>query len=161
MFKQGVNSGYPYSSPTNILFMKVSDILQKKGAVIFSVTGSTTVLDALKILGEKNIGALPVIDDGKLLGILSERDYARKIILKGKTSQDTPVSEIMTENPFTIQPDDKIETCMSIMSDKHIRHLPVVKDGTVLGMISIGDVVTAIIQSQKETIDHLKNYISQ
>ncbi len=141
--------------------MKVSDILQKKGAVIFSVTGSTTVLDALKILGEKNIGALPVIDDGKLLGILSERDYARKIILKGKTSQDTPVSEIMTENPFTIQPDDKIETCMSIMSDKHIRHLPVVKDGTVLGMISIGDVVTAIIQSQKETIDHLKNYISQ
>ena len=92
---------------------------------------------------------------------MSERDYARKIILKGKTSQDTPVSEIMTENPFTIQPDDKIETCMSIMSDKHIRHLPVVKDGTVLGMISIGDVVTAIIQSQKETIDHLKNYISQ
>lgn len=141
--------------------MKVSDILQKKGAVIFSVSGSTTVLDALKILGEKNIGALPVIEDGKLLGILSERDYARKIILKGKTSQDTPVSEIMTENPFTIQPDDKIETCMSIMSDKHIRHLPVVKDGTVLGMISIGDVVTAIIQSQKETIDHLKNYISQ
>ena len=141
--------------------MKVSDILQKKGAVIFSVSGSTTVLDALKILGEKNIGALPVIEDGKLLGILSERDYARKIILKGKTSQDTPVNEIMTENPFTIQPDDKIETCMSIMSDKHIRHLPVVKDGTVLGMISIGDVVTAIIQSQKETIDHLKNYISQ
>lgn len=141
--------------------MKVSDILQKKTAVIFSVTGNATVYDALKILGEKNIGALLVIEEDKLVGILSERDYARKIILKGKTSHDTPVNEIMTENPFTVQPDDKIETCMSIMSDKHIRHLPVVKDGTVLGMISIGDVVTAIIQSQKETIDHLKNYISQ
>jgi len=141
--------------------MKVSDILQKKAAVIFSVTGNATVYDALKILGEKNIGALLVIEDDKLIGILSERDYARKIILKGKTSHDTPVNEIMTENPFTVQPDDKIETCMGIMSDKHIRHLPVVKDGTVLGMISIGDVVTAIIQSQKETIDHLKNYISQ
>jgi CBS domain-containing protein len=141
--------------------MKVSDILQKKGAVIFSVTGSTTVFDALKILGEKNIGALPIIEEGKLLGILSERDYARKIILKGKTSHDTPVSEIMTENPFTVQPQDSIESCMSIMSDKHIRHLPVVSDDEVLGMISIGDVVTAIIQSQKETIDHLKNYIAQ
>lgn len=141
--------------------MKVSDILQKKGAVIFSVTGNTTVYDALKILGEKNIGALPVIEEGKLLGILSERDYARKIILKGKTSHDTPVNEIMTENPFTVEPDDKIEACMTLMSDKHIRHLPVIKDGTVLGMISIGDVVTAIIQSQKETIDHLQNYISQ
>lgn len=141
--------------------MKVSDILQKKGAVIFSVTGNTTVYDALKILGEKNIGALPVIEEGKLLGILSERDYARKIILKGKTSHDTPVNEIMTENPFTVEPDDKIEACMALMSDKHIRHLPVIKDGTVLGMISIGDVVTAIIQSQKETIDHLQNYISQ
>lgn len=141
--------------------MKVSDILQKKGAVIFSVTGSTTVFDALKILGEKNIGALPIIEEGKLLGILSERDYARKIILKGKTSHDTPVSEIMTENPFTVHPKDSIESCMSIMSDKHIRHLPVVSDDEVLGMISIGDVVTAIIQSQKETIDHLKNYIAQ
>jgi len=141
--------------------MKVSDILQKKGAVIFSLPGSSTVFNALKILGEKNIGALLIMEDGKLLGILSERDYARKIILKGKTSHETPVSEIMTENPFTVQPHDSIESCMSIMSDKHIRHLPVVSDGTVLGMISIGDVVTAIIQSQKETIDHLKNYIAQ
>ncbi|MBL0355495.1 MAG: CBS domain-containing protein [Chitinophagaceae bacterium] len=141
--------------------MKVSDILQKKGAVIFSVSGATTVYDALKILGEKNIGALLVMEGDKLTGILSERDYARKIILKGKTSHDTPVNEIMTENPFTISPEDKIEACMSIMSDKHIRHLPVVNGDVVLGMISIGDVVTAIIQSQKETIDHLKNYISQ
>lgn len=141
--------------------MKVSDILQKKGAVVFSVTGATTVLDALKLLSEKNIGALPVVENNKLIGILSERDYARKIILKGKASHDTPVSEIMTENPFTILPEDNIESCMAVMSDKHIRHLPVVKDNALVGMISIGDVVTAIIQSQKETIDHLQNYISQ
>lgn len=141
--------------------MKVSDILQKKGSYVFSVPSSSTVLEALKIMSEKNIGALPVIDDGKLTGILSERDYARKIILKGKASHDTPVSEIMTENPFTILPEDKIEACMSIMSDKHIRHLPVVKDNEVLGMISIGDVVTAIINSQKEIIDHLQSYIAQ
>ena len=141
--------------------MKVSDILQKKGSYLFSVTSSCTVLEALKILSEKNIGALPVIDEGRLTGILSERDYARKIILKGKASHDTPVSEIMTENPITVSPDDKIETCMSIMSDKHIRHLPVVKDATVAGMISIGDVVTAIINSQKEMIDHLQSYIAQ
>ena len=141
--------------------MKVSDILQKKGSVIIYIKGNTTVLDALKVLSEKNIGALLVMEDGKLVGIFSERDYARKIILKGKASADTLISEIMTENPFTIQPDDSLETCMEIMSEKHIRHLPVVKDGMVAGMISIGDVVTAIIQAQKETIDHLKNYISQ
>ena len=141
--------------------MKVSDILQKKGPVIIYIKGNTTVLDALKVLSEKNIGALLVMEDGQLVGIFSERDYARKIILKGKASADTLISEIMTENPFTIQPDDSLETCMAIMSEKHIRHLPVVKDGMVAGMISIGDVVTAIIQSQKETIDHLKNYISQ
>ena len=141
--------------------MKVSDILQKKGSVIIYIKGNTTVLDALKVLSEKNIGALLVMEDGKLVGIFSERDYARKIILKGKASADTLISEIMTENPFTIQPDDSLETCMAIMSEKHIRHLPVVKDGMVAGMISIGDVVTTIIQSQKETIDHLKNYISQ
>ena len=105
--------------------MKVSDILQKKGSYVFSVTSSSTVLEALKIMSEKNIGALPVIDDGKLTGILSERDYARKIILKGKASFDTSVSEIMTENPFTISPEDKIETCMSIMSERHFRHLAV------------------------------------
>lgn len=141
--------------------MKVSDILRKKGNAVISATSGTSVLDALKLMSEKNIGALLVMDDGKLTGIFSERDYARKVVLKGKASADTAVKEIMTENPFTVQPEDSIETCMSIMSDKHIRHLPVVKEGTVAGMISIGDVVTTIIQSQKETIDQLKNYISQ
>ena len=141
--------------------MKVSDILQKKGSYVFSVASSSTVLEALKIMSEKNIGAMLVMDGDKLTGILSERDYARKIILKGKASYDTEVGEIMTKNPFTIEPEDKIEVCMSIMSDKHIRHLPVVKGDTVLGMISIGDVVTAIINSQKEIIDHLHSYIAQ
>jgi len=141
--------------------MKVSDILQKKGNAVISVNSNTTVLDALKIMSEKNIGALLVIDDGKLTGIFSERDYARKVVLKGKASADTAVEDIMTENPFTVQPGDSIEICMGIMSNKHIRHLPVVNNDTVAGMISIGDVVTAIIESQKETIDHLKSYISQ
>lgn len=141
--------------------MKVADILQKKGSQVFSVTRDTTVLDAIKLLSEKNIGALPVIEDGKLLGIFSERDYARKIILKGKTSIDTPVKEIMTENPFTVEPSQTLEDCMTVMSDRHIRHLPVMKDNAVVGMISVSDVVKAIIQAQRETIDHLKNYISQ
>lgn len=141
--------------------MKVSDILQKKGNAVIAVSSNTTVLDALKIMSEKNIGALLVIDEGKLTGIFSERDYARKVILKGKASADTAVKDIMTENPFTVQTSDSIETCMGIMSNKHIRHLPVVNAETVAGMISIGDVVTAIIESQKETIDQLKSYISQ
>lgn len=141
--------------------MKVADILQKKGSQVYSVTRDTTVLDAIKLLSEKNIGALPVIEDGKLLGIFSERDYARKIILKGKTSIDTPVKEIMTENPFTVEPSQTLEDCMTVMSDRHIRHLPVMKDNAVVGMISVSDVVKAIIQAQRETIDHLKNYISQ
>ena len=141
--------------------MKVSDILQKKGTSIISVTSSASVLDALKIMSEKNIGALTVIDSGKLVGIFSERDYARKVVLKGKASHDTMISDIMTASPFTITTEDSIETCMEMMSNKHIRHLPVIKEGSVTGMISIGDVVTSIIQSQKETIDHLQNYISQ
>lgn len=141
--------------------MKVSDILQTKGVNIFSITSHASVYDALKIMGEKNIGALPVIDDGQLVGIVSERDYARKVILKGKSSRDTLIKEIMTEKPITVSADDKIETCMGLMSEKHIRHLPVLKDDVVTGMISIGDVVTTIIKMQKETITHLQNYISQ
>ena len=141
--------------------MTVSDILQTKGVNIFSITSNATVYDALKLMGEKNIGALPVIDEGKLAGILSERDYARKIILKGKASHDTLVEEIMTENPITVSPNDEIDTCMNKMSEKKFRHLPVVENGVVVGMISIGDVVTHIIETQKEVIGHLHNYINQ
>jgi CBS domain-containing protein len=141
--------------------MNVEKILQNKGKYVFSITSTATVFDALKNMGEKNIGALLVIDNTKLVGILSERDYARKIILKGKTSYETLVEEIMTENPITVKPEDNIEKCMELMSENHIRHLPVVKDNIVLGMISIGDVVTQIIQSQKDIISHLQNYITQ
>jgi CBS domain-containing protein len=141
--------------------MKVSDILKAKGSNVFSITSGLTVYEALKIMGEKNVGALLVIEDDELLGIISERDYARKIILKGKTSHETLVKEIMTEKVISVAPDDNIEKCMEFMSEKHIRHLPVVKDEKVTGIISITDVVTAIIASQKETISLLHDYISQ
>ena len=101
------------------------------------------------------------MEGDKLTGILSERDYARKVVLKGKSSRETPVKDIMTEQVLTVTPGDTIEKCMAIMTDKHIRHLPVVEDSRVLGMISIGDVVNSIIESQKETIAHLQSYIAQ
>lgn len=141
--------------------MKVSNVLKTKGNNVYSVTGQESVYEAIKVMGEKNIGALLVMEDEKLTGILSERDYARKIILKGKSSRETLVKEIMTENVLTVIPEDSIERCMAIMTEKHIRHLPVVENNKVLGMISIGDVVNCIIESQKETIAHLQNYISQ
>ncbi len=102
-----------------------------------------------------------VIDEGRLSGILSERDYARKVVLKGKSSRETVVKDIMTENVLTVTSADTIETCMEIMTQKHIRHLPILEESKVLGMISIGDVVNAIIKTQKETIEHLKSYIAQ
>jgi CBS domain-containing protein len=141
--------------------MKVSDILKGKTSNIFSVNGQSSVYDAIKVMGEKNIGALLIMEGEKLTGILSERDYARKVVLQGKASRETKVAEIMTTNVFTVTPDDTIEKCMAIMTDKHIRHLPVVENEKVLGMVSIGDVVNGIIATQKETIAHLKSYISQ
>ena len=141
--------------------MKVSDILKVKGNKVYSVTGQVSVYEAIKEMSEKNIGAILVIEDEKLKGILSERDYARKIVLKGKLSRETLVNEIMTENVLTVTAEDTIEKCMATMTEKHIRHLPVVENNKVLGMISIGDVVNGIIESQKETIAHLQSYISQ
>ncbi len=141
--------------------MKVADILKSKGNNIFSITSSSSVFDALKMMAEKNIGALMIIEEEKLLGIFSERDYARKIVLQGKASHDTRVNEIMTKTVITVLPEDSLEHCMSLMSKNRIRHLPIVENEKVLGIISIGDVVTAIIESQKETITHLQNYISQ
>lgn len=141
--------------------MKVSIILQAKGFEVFSIVSTATVYDALVMMGKNNIGALLVIDQHQLVGILSERDYARKIILKGKTSADTLVREIMSASPITITSHDSLEDCMLLMSQKHIRHLPVVENGVVLGMVSMGDVVKTIIQSQQDTIHHLQNYILQ
>ena len=141
--------------------MKVADILASKGSNVYSVTENITVYEALKVMGEKNVGALLVMEEERLKGNISERDYARKIILKGKSSNETLVKEIMTEKVITVLPEDDIEKCMGLMSGRKIRHLPVMKEDKVLGVISITDVVTAIIEMQKNTIVHLQNYISQ
>jgi CBS domain-containing protein len=141
--------------------MTVNQILNAKGKNVYSVLSTTTVYEALKVMGEKNIGAILVIDGIDLKGILSERDYARKIVLKDKSSKETYVHEIMESNVFSVNLSNNIEDCMELMSTKRIRHLPVLEDGIVVGIISISDVVKAIIEIQKDTINHLNSYISQ
>jgi CBS domain-containing protein len=141
--------------------LKVADILKNKGKNVYSVTPDTSVYDALTIMGQKNIGALMVIQGEELKGIFSERDYARKVVLVNRTSRETMISEIMTTSVITVASTDSIDHCMELMSGKKIRHLPVADNGKVAGLISISDVVTAIIESQKETISYLHNYISQ
>lgn len=141
--------------------MTVNQILNTKGKNVYSVLPSTTVYEALKVMGEKNIGAILVMDGSELKGILSERDYARKIVLKDKSSKETFVHEIMENNFFTVKLSDDLDACMELMSTKRIRHLPVLEDEIVVGIISISDVVKAIIEVQKDTINHLNSYISQ
>lgn len=138
----------------------VKQLLDTKQVRIISVTEHTSVLDALKVMTEKNVSALLVMDEAKLLGIFTERDYARKLILQGKSSKDTLIKEAMTADPITITLTDTIDRCMEIMTEKHIRHLPVVVDSEVKGMISIGDLVKFIIADQKQTISQLESYIS-
>ncbi|WP_461093487.1 CBS domain-containing protein [Spirosoma gilvum] len=141
--------------------MKIRQILQGKSInALYSVSSDQTVLSALELMAEKNIGAVLVVDKGALTGIFSERDYARKIILKGRHSDDTTIADVMTANVITIGPDQSLEQCMQIMSDKHIRHLPVMDQDELIGIISINDVVTAIIRDQKTRIDSLESYIS-
>jgi CBS domain-containing protein len=140
---------------------KVKDILRDKGNTVYSVESTIMVIRAIELMCEKNIGGLLIVDSGKLEGIFTERDYARKLILKGKSSMNTPISELMTKNPFTIAPDNTIEDCMDMMTSRHIRHLPVVEGDTLIGIISIGDVVKHIIEEQKDIIEHLENYISR
>lgn len=141
--------------------MTINQILRVKGNEIHSISSTITVYEALKVMGEKNIGAVLVIEEGVLKGILSERDYARKIALKDKSSKDTLVAEIMEKKVITVNPSDNIDYCMEVMTSNRIRHLPVVENDVVLGIISIGDVVKAIIEIQKETIDQMSSYISQ
>jgi len=138
----------------------VANILDHKGQDVWSVTGDLSVFDALSMMSDKNIGALVVVDDGSLTGIVSERDYARKVILKGKDSRKTLVSEIMTPDPVTVSPSDSVDSCMGLMTDNRFRHLPVVEEGVLLGVISIGDVVGAVIDEQKFIIDQLEGYIT-
>ncbi|WP_316634173.1 CBS domain-containing protein [uncultured Flavobacterium sp.] len=141
--------------------MTVNQILNTKGKDVYSVLSTTTVYEALKVMGEKNIGAILVIDGTDLKGILSERDYARKIVLKDKSSKETFVHEIMENDVSSVTLSNNIEDCMELMSTKRVRHLPVLEDGIVIGIISISDVVKAIIEIQKDTIKHLDSYISQ
>lgn len=138
---------------------KVSSILARKGSDIISVQTHTTVYDALKIMAEKNIGSLVVMDGEKYAGILTERDYSRKVILQGKHSENTTVGEIMSTDLPTVSPHDSVERCMQLMSDKNIRYLPVFEGDKLSGVISISDVVTETILQQKETIHHLQSYI--
>lgn len=139
---------------------KISQILEKKGHQVYSIKPQTSVYDALQIMMEKNISALLVMEEEKLKGIFTERDYARKLILKGKSSKETMISDIMTTDLLTISPADSIDHCMEIMTEKKIRHLPVIEQNRVSGMISIGDVVKFIIEDQKQTIEHLESYIA-
>jgi CBS domain-containing protein len=138
----------------------VQDILKTKGSVVYSVEPQTMVYSAIEQMCDKNIGGLMIVEGGKLVGIFTERDYARKLILKGKSSKDTPIKDLMTPNPFTVTLQSSIEDCMKLMAGKHIRHLPVEENGKLIGMISIGDVVKHIIEDQKSTIEHLEQYIA-
>lgn len=138
----------------------VINLLAKKPAIIFSVTENTSVLDALQIMMEKNISALLIMENDALRGIFTERDYARKIILQGRSSKDTLISEVMTPDVFTLSSSNGIDHCMEVMTRHHIRHLPVVDSGKVIGIISIGDLVKFVIEEQKKTIEHLESYIS-
>jgi CBS domain-containing protein len=140
--------------------MKVKDILDKKGTEIYSVSPDESVLEAISIMAELNIGALVVMKDDTLVGIISERDYRNKIILKGRTSKDTAVSEIMVDKVICVEPSDNLNLCMQLMTSKKIRHLPVLENHKLVGVISIGDVVKAVIESQKNEIDSLRNYIT-
>ena len=137
----------------------VSQLLQGKGSSVWSVTPDSSVYDALKLMAEKNVGALLVMSDGKLRGILSERDYARKVILFGKSSQDLAVREIMSDKVVCVGPIQKVDECMAVMSNKRIRHLPVLDAGKVVGMLSIGDLVKEVIADQQMTIQQLESYI--
>ena len=141
--------------------MTVNQILAKKGKEVYSVPSTITVFEALGVMSEKNIGAILIIEDTVLKGILSERDYARKIALKAKSSKKTFVHEIMEVNVVTVKPSDDLDYCMELMDAKRVRHLPVIENEVIIGIISISDVVKSIIEIQKETIKHLDSYISQ
>lgn len=138
----------------------VKQILNHKGTDVYSITSSAMIYKALEVMAEKKVGALLVIDDEKVVGIISERDYARKVALAGKSSRETPVQDIMTSKLIVVPPDENVDTCMAIMTNKRIRHLPVMDGDTLMGLVSIGDVVKSIITEQGLLIDHLTNYIT-
>jgi CBS domain-containing protein len=139
---------------------QVKHLLENKGSMIFSIAPDVPVLDAIKRMAEHGVGALLVMRGDELVGVLSERDYARKVILQGRSSSQTSVSDIMSSTPLTVGPDTDVFDCMRLCTDSRIRHLPVVHDNKVVGVISIGDLVKAVIDAQAEQIAHLERYIT-
>ena len=137
----------------------VRQLLDRKDRAVFSVGPEAPVLEAIRAMAEHHVGALLVMTGEVLAGIVSERDYARKVILRGRSSSDTPVRDIMTSPVFTVSPDTSVEQCMQLVTDKHVRHLPVVEAGRVVGMVSIGDLVKAVIAEQQQQIQQLESYI--
>lgn len=138
----------------------VHQILSRKENKIISVEPSTTVYNALEVMNSHNISAILITENNTLQGIFTERDYARKVVLKGKSSKEVSLDSVMTPSPIVINPQQTLEHCMEVMTDKHIRHLPVVENGRLIAMVSIGDVVKFIIEDQKETIKNLEQYIN-
>jgi CBS domain-containing protein len=139
---------------------KISQLLEHKGKEVWSIQPDALVYQALETMAQRNVGALPVMSEGKLVGIISERDYARKLILHGKSSKETYVHEVMSSPVTTVTPEHRMDECMHIMTIRHLRHLPVVSQSQLIGIISIGDLVNWIISAQAATIQHLKSYIT-
>ena len=140
--------------------LRIRDVMKTKGSAIWSVGSSVTVYEALEVMAEKNVGALLVVDDGKLVGIFSERDYARKVVLKGKHAQDILVGELMTKEVYSVTPNETVEECMAVMTAAHCRHMPVFEDKELVGVVSIGDIVNATITEHKVKIRDLEKYIT-
>lgn len=140
--------------------LPIREILNQKGSMVWSITPETTVLDAIKLMAEKNVGALLVTREKRLVGVLSERDYTRNVVLKGRASKDTPVREIISGRVISVSPDHTVQECMRLMTEHRIRHLPVVEGNEILGVISIGDLVNSIISAQNSTIEQLETYIT-
>lgn len=135
-------------------------LLAGKGGDVWSISPGATVFEAIQLMAEKNVGALLVVENGKLVGILSERDYTRKVVLKGKSSRETPVRDIISANPVVVSPGDKVVDCMRLMTQKRVRHLPVLDGEKIVGVVSIGDLVNWTISTQSATIDQLQKYLN-
>jgi len=138
----------------------INQLLAKKGSDVWSVGEDASVFDAIRLMADKGVGALAVVEGDDLIGMVSERDYARKVILSGRSSKKTPVRDIMTRDVVTVRPENTVQECMAMMSERRFRHLPVVDGDRIAGMISIGDLVKAVISAQQETIEHLERYIA-
>jgi len=138
----------------------IRQVLEKKGREVTTIAPNETVFRAIEIMAERDIGALVVTENGAPVGLLTERDYARQVILKGRTSRDTPIRDVMVENFQAVTPNDTVEACMQLMTVKHIRHLPVLENGKLVGLVSIGDLVKSVIDQQKSTIEQLVGYVS-